>query len=163
MMNATIYPMRNLHSRPVFWGVDRDLKEVIEAMEQVWTGVSSATSDFRESEQGYFMSIDLPGVSKANLDIQLEGGKLIINATRKRDMLGADTAEQKISRTYVLPEHVDLEKIQAHHEDGVLYLALPKLEKARPKKIELSQGTNGTSWKNLLGFGKKETKNQVLD
>jgi HSP20 family protein len=148
----------------MFWGVDRDFKEVIDAMEQVWTGAPAATSTtaFRESEQGYFLSVDLPGVKRADLDIQLEGDRLVVSATRKKDMLGIEKDDQKLTRSFVLPEHVDTEKIEAHLEDGVLYLALPKLEKAKPKKIELTSAAGESSWKNLLGFGKKEAKTEVV-
>ena len=151
MMKTTIFPMSNLHMRPAFWGVERDFKEVIDTIENVWSGTGTHYGhEFKETDQAYFLSVDLPGVSQSNLDIQLEEETLIINATRKKSMLAGEGDEQKINQTYVIPKNVDKDKIQAHCEDGVLYLALPKLEKARPKKIEITQGATKGSWKNLL-------------
>lgn len=166
-MRATVFPMSNLHMRPAFWGVDRDLKEVIDSIENAWAGQSRTTShDFKETEQAYFLSVDLPGVNQSNLEIQLEGETLLVNATRKKAMFEGEDSEQKITQSYIIPKNVDKEKIQAHCEDGVLYLALPKFEKARPKKIEVSHGGNKGSWKNLLSetiLGKKESKAQLTE
>ena len=152
MFRTTVLPMRNFHIKPAFWGVDRDLKEVMENIENVWEGITptSTATDFKETENAYFMSIDLPGVNKSNLDIQVEGEHLFINATRKRSLSEKEENKQKISQTLLLPKMVDKEKVQAHCEDGVLYLALPKLEKAKAKKIEISEGFKDSSWSNLL-------------
>jgi len=167
MMKATIFPMSNLHMRPAFWGVDRDLKEVIDSIENAWTGSERNYShEFKETDQAYFLSVDLPGVSQSNLDIQLEEDTLVIKAKRKKSIFESEDQEQKINQRYVIPKNVDKDKIQAHCEDGVLYLALPKLEKARPKKIEITHGGSKGTWKNLLSetiLGKKESKPQLLD
>ncbi len=140
-MNAMIYPIRT-NIMDVFESMERDFPE------------------FRETENGYYLTVDLPGVNAANLDLQVEGNRLLINATRMREMVDKENFEQKISRTFLIPEHVDQDKIQANMEDGVLYLALPKHEKAKPRKIEISK-TTGSSWKNLLGFGKPEVNTQL--
>lgn len=167
MMKATIFPMSNLHMRPAFWGVDRDLKEVIDSIENAWGGNARSTEhDFKETDQAYFISVDLPGVNQSNLDIQLEEETLFINATRKKSMLEGEDKEQKITKTFIIPKNVDKDKVQAHCEDGVLFLALPKLEKARPKKIEITQGAGKSSWKNVISetiLGKKESKSQMID
>lgn len=141
MMKATLFPMSNLHMRPAFWGVDRDLKEVIDSIENAWVGQNrSSNHEFKETDQAYFLSVDLPGVNQANLEILLEEETLFVNATRKRAMIDGEEKEQKIAQSYILPRSVDRDKIQAHCEDGVLYLALPKLDKAKPKKIEITHG-----------------------
>ncbi len=162
MFKTTVLPMRNFHIRPAFWGVDRDLKEVMDSIENVWEGIgtSGMASDFKETEQAYFMSVDMPGVNKSSLDIQVEGEQLLINATRKRGLIDGEENKQKISQTVLIPKMVDKEKVQAHCEDGVLYLALPKLEKAKPKKIEISEGFKNSTWSNLLS-NDKESKDEI--
>lgn len=150
-MRTTIFPMRNFHVRPAFWGVDRDFKDVIDNIENVWEGIgSSVTSDFKETDQAYFLSVDMPGVNKANLEIQAEDEHILINATRKRGWADSENNAQKVSKTVLIPKEVDMDKIQAHCVDGVLYLALPKIEKTKPKKIEITEGFNSTTWSNLL-------------
>lgn len=160
-MTATFFPMRDSHMRPAFWGVERDLKEVLDSIDSVWNGVSeTVSSEFKETDQAYFLSLDLPGVNKANLDLQIEGERLIVNGTRKRVMPEGEDKEQKITRNFLLPKHIDTEKIQAHCEDGVLYIALPKLEKVKPKKIEITQGTTKSGWSL---FKKKESAPQLVE
>lgn len=156
MLRSTVFPVRNFHIKPAFWGVDRDLKDVMESIENVWEGIETAskTTDFKETDQAYFMSLDLPGVSKSNLELQVEGDHILINATRKRALIEGEDNLEKITRTVSIPKQIDKEAIQAHCEDGVLYLALPKVEKAKPKRIEISEGLNNSTWRNLLNESK---------
>jgi HSP20 family protein len=162
MMKTTIFPMRSLHMRPAFWGVDRDLKEVIDSIENSWVGLgttSSKSTEFHETDKAYLFSIDLPGVNKANLEIQVEGEHLIVNGKRKKSLLDNEN-EQTITHKVLIPKEADKDNIQAHCEDGVLYLAFPKVEKASPKKVEV---TDGAGWKNLLGAEKKESNASLVD
>jgi HSP20 family protein len=163
MLRTTVFPMRNFHIKPAFWGVDRDLKDVMDSIENVWEGIGAAspTTEFKETEQAYFMSIDMPGVNKSNLELQVEGQHLLINGIRKRALVEGEDSKQKISRTILMPKEVDQEKIQAHCEDGVLFLALPKIEKAKPKKIEISEGFKNATWNKLLSEVEK-TKEETV-
>jgi HSP20 family protein len=150
-MSTTFFPLRDLHVRPAFWGVDRDLKQVMDSIENVWGGSQmNSVSEFNETEKAYFMTLDLPGVNKTKLDVQVEGEQILITGFRKRTMGEKEESEQKITHQFLMPKYVDKDKIQAHLEDGVLYLALPKLEKAQPKKIEISQDADSSFWKKLL-------------
>ncbi len=154
-MRATFYPAKNFYQRPMFWGIERDLKDVLDSMDNVWAGTESpaAQTQFKETDQGYFLSVDVPGLNKSNLEIQLDADHVLIKGKRKIKIPGAEESEHTISKSFLLPNHVDAEKIQAHCEDGVLYLVLPKHEKAKPKKIEITEGETKSSWKNLLGVG----------
>lgn len=150
-MTTTFFPTRNIYARPSFWGVQRDLKDVMDSIENIWEGNQQSTSElsFKETETGYLMALDMPGVSKDNLEIQLENELIKITATRKRTFFGEENNTETIKKSLVIPSQVDTDKIQAHCEDGVLYLALPKVEKAKPKKINISTG-KGSKWTNLL-------------
>ncbi len=158
MMRTTIVPLRNIQFKPAFWGVDRNLRDVMETIENVWEGSNDVSlSDFKETDQAYFMSLDIPGVNKNNLEIQTEGDHLYITANRKMAFNNEDGENlQKISRTVTIPKLADKEKIQAHCEDGVLYLALPKVEKAKPQKIEIAEGFSSSTWNTLLGQSNKK-------
>ncbi len=154
-MRATFSPISELYVKPAFWGVDRDLKEVIKNIENQWEGVETAArADVKETEQAYLVSMDLPGVNKSNLNLSVEGDTISIVAERKKAFAQDEDTKVTIKRTVMMPKHVDKEKIQAHCEDGVLYLALPKAEQARPRKIEVS-GTEKGAWTNLLESFKK--------
>jgi HSP20 family protein len=140
MMRAKIYPTKNFYQRPMFWGIERDLKDVLDSVESVWSGTDPQVSQtqLKETEQGYFLSVDVPGFNKTNLDMQLEGERLVLKGKRKLSLGGEE--EQMIAKSFLLPNDVDGDKIQAHCEDGVLYLALPKLEKSQPKRIDVHDG-----------------------
>lgn len=157
-MRATILPLRNFHMRPSFWGVERDFKDVIDSIETMWEGnnVNTTQANFKETDQAFLMSLDMPGVNKKNLDIQVEGEQLFIKATRKNVWSEDKTEPIEISKTVFIPKKVDKEKIQAHCEDGVLYLAMPKVEKTKATKIEITEGGKNTTWSNLLSESKKE-------
>lgn len=57
----------------------------------------------------------------------------------------------------MLPTTVDVDKIEAHYQDGVLSVALPKSESARERSIQVQSGQGGL-FSRLLGSRKDETK-----
>ena len=117
MLRTTVLPMRNFHIKPAFWGVDRDLKDVMDSIENVWEGIGvhhTSHSEFKETDQAYIMSIDMPGVNKDRLELQVEGEFILINATRKRPLVGDDKEDLKMTRKVLMPKEVDKDKIQAH-------------------------------------------------
>lgn len=151
-MTTTFFPARSIYARPTFWGVERDLKDVMDNMENIWEGTSRTTDiNYKETESGYLMAIDIPGVNKDDLDLELEGEMIKVNATRKRTFFEEESNSEQIKKSFIIPPEVDREKIQAHCEDGVLYIALPKVEKAKPKKIDITHGSKTSKWNNLLG------------
>lgn len=90
------------------------------------------TSHIEENDTGYFIQLDMPGVKKEDLKVSLENSNLYIE--------GARANRGPIKRAFSLPEDVEVERIQAQLKDGVLELALPKKEKARPKLITVNEG-----------------------
>jgi HSP20 family protein len=135
-MRTTIVPLRNIQFKPAFWGVDRNLRDVMETIEHAWEGSDVSINNFKETDQAYLMSIDMPGVSKSNLEIETEGDQLTIKAKRKIPFLEDNENNTKeFLKTVDIPKLTNRENIQANCIDGVLYLAFPKAEKAKPKKI----------------------------
>lgn len=151
-MRTTIFPMRDFQIRPAFWGVERDLKDVMDSIENVWEGIETRNfSDFKETDQAFLLSVDMPGVKKEDLDIQVEGQNLMLRGSRKLPFVKSGEDKKEISRTIQIPKNVDTDKIHARLEDGVLYLALTKEEKAKPKKVEINVGTSNQNFEKLLG------------
>jgi HSP20 family protein len=107
--------------------------------------------DLQENEGHYMVSFDMPGVKKENIKIEVQANQLHVSGERQRE-----SKKDVFERTFVLPESVDAEKIEAHYEDGVLNIALPKAEKAKARKIEIQSG-HGGFFSKLLG-GKSETR-----
>ena len=95
-------------------------------------------ADVAESEDAYTVEMNLPGVKKENVKIELKDGYLIVNASTKREVTEEDKKTKYIrkerysgsgSRTFYVGKELTQEDIKAKFEDGVLKLTVPKIEK----------------------------------
>jgi len=99
----------------------------------------------RETEDSYHIEVELPGVKKENVDIQVDGNVLTISGERKirqevkeEDYHRIESRYGTFSRSFTLPEKVDIANIQAEFENGVLEVVIPKLKiDTSSKKIEI--------------------------
>jgi HSP20 family protein len=100
----------------------------------------------REGEYAYHVELDLPGIKKEDIEITTEDNVLTISGERKMkeevkedDYYKVESAYGKFSRSFTLPEKIDVENIHAESKDGVLEVIIPKLSKEenKPKKIEI--------------------------
>jgi HSP20 family protein len=90
----------------------------------------------------FVLEFDLPGVRAETVDIDVERNVLTIKAERpapNRDweMLASERPTGLFSRQLVLGDNLDLEKIDADYDAGVLRLRIPVAEKAKPRKVEI--------------------------
>lgn len=138
-----------------------------EAFANSWSVVERATSqearewfnprvDVHENDEAFFLSLDVPGVRKEDLKLDINGRTLTLSGERKRTE-GRERFYGKFSRSVTLPESVDLDKIEAKLEDGVLAIALPKAEATKPRTIEVGAGKPSLFAK-LLSPKKTESK-----
>ena len=93
----------------------------------------------------FVLEFDLPGVSAESVDIDVERNVLTIKAERPRrngdwEMLAAERPTGHFSRQLVLGDNLDLERIEAGYDAGVLRLRVPVAEKAKPRKVEIAVG-----------------------
>ena len=106
-------------------------------------------ADVTESENDYTVEMNLPGVKKENVKIELKDGYLIVNATTKSETKEEDKKSKYIrrerysgsgSRTFYVGKELTQEDIKAKFEDGVLKLTVPKVEKKpeEPKSKSVS-------------------------
>ena len=100
------------------------------------------TTDIYETEQALTVVMEMPGVDRANLDINVENDVLSVAGRidfSKYENLQPVYTEYNIGhyrRSFNLaPNRVDQEKIKAEMKDGVLTLTLPKAEQAKPRRI----------------------------
>ena len=90
----------------------------------------------REGEFAYHLDVDLPGVKKEDITVDVKEGRLSISGERnfkeevkEEDYYKVETSFGKFTRSFDLPENVDVENIEASSENGVLEVIIPKLEK----------------------------------
>ncbi len=100
----------------------------------------------RESEDAYYIEVDLPGVKKEDVDINIEENILTISGKRKLRKEVKEENYYKIESTYgtftrsfTLPQKIDLDKIEATTHDGVLEITIAKQKELvnKSKKIEI--------------------------
>lgn len=98
----------------------------------------------KKEDSSFHLEVDLPGVSKKDIDIRAEDGVLYVSAIRKyknelkrENYYVCESSFGKFERRYILPDSVDTDKIDAKFEDGRLTLNLEKTKKAKPKSISI--------------------------
>ncbi len=113
------------------------------------------SSDIRVTNDHYLVSFDMPGVKKEDIKIEVQSNQLVITGERSRQEGSYGTASYH--RTFMLPDSIDTSKVEAHYEDGVLNIAIPKAESAKARTIEIQSGKGGFFSK-LLGSKNEEPK-----
>ncbi len=98
-----------------------------------------------EEEKRIVLQAELPGVSRENLDIDIEGDRLTITGRRTPEdervtMVYGERCPYDFRRTFVLGNVIDRDKVNANLKDGVLELVLGKIAKPRARKIEIKAG-----------------------
>ena len=109
------------------------------AREDQW----SPAVDIVEEEKFFAVSMDVPGLKKEDIDLEVKENRLFVSGERKtiveqEKVLRSERRYGKFSRIFTLPQDVNTDAIEARFEDGVLTVVLPKVEKVRPKKINIS-------------------------
>jgi HSP20 family protein len=90
--------------------------------------------------------LDLPGVRPDSIDLTVERNVLAVKAERSwfpeegAEVLARERTQGTFSRQVLLGEALDAEHVEARYEDGVLRVAIPVLEKAKPRKVEIQSG-----------------------
>ncbi|MBD3334305.1 MAG: Hsp20 family protein [Candidatus Eisenbacteria bacterium] len=100
--------------------------------------------DILGDEETYVVRMDLPGLSKDDVQISMENGVLTVSGERKHEVEKkddcyhcAERAYGKFERSVTLPSDVDTDKTEATFKNGVLEIRLPKTEQAKSRKIAI--------------------------
>ena len=104
------------------------------------------TLDVHESEEGYTILADVPGIDSGDIDIRLHDDVLTISAENNVENRGergkAILQERhygKVSRSLRFPVNVNADAVSADYSDGVLTLTVPKAEEVKPRRIEIKR------------------------
>ncbi|UBM57601.1 Hsp20/alpha crystallin family protein [Marinilongibacter aquaticus] len=140
-MNSLVKSFRPVNAFPSFF--DGFLNELDQAAAQHFTQQLPAVN-VSQDEDGFKLELAAPGLKKEDFNIKVDGQTLSVSAEKK-----TEETEQKekytrkefsytnFSRSFRLPKSVDLDKIEASHENGILFLSLPKKEEAKPREPKL--------------------------
>jgi|KBSSwiStaDraftv2_1062776.scaffolds.fasta_scaffold03367_5 HSP20 family protein len=107
-------------------------------------GAWAPAVDIFEKDHKLVIRAELSGVKKEDIDIDIENGVLTLKGERKRETEVDEGNAYRLERVYgaftrsfSLPTTVDPSKVEAVYKDGVLEVAVPKLEAAKPKKVQI--------------------------
>jgi HSP20 family protein len=101
---------------------------------------------WREGDE-FVVEFDLPGVDPDSIDLDVERNVLTVRAERnargeeKIEVVAAERPMGRFSRQVFLGDTLDTENIKANYQGGVLSLRIPIAEKARPRRIEITRGS----------------------
>ena len=129
--------MTKTENRPV-----REQREQDGATTQPQRGYLQPAVNVVETQDGYLLEAEMPGVGKDGLEVLLEDNELTILGRRGPAANGLqplyrESVDRDYRRSFVLDPAIDTAKISARIERGVLTLTLPKAEKVKPRKISV--------------------------
>ena len=95
----------------------------------------------------FIVEFDLPGVDPSSVDLDVERNVLTVRAERPalngdQELVAAERPRGVFSRQLILGDNLDTERVQASYEAGVLTLRVPVAERAKPRKIEITQSSH---------------------
>jgi HSP20 family protein len=105
--------------------------------------------DVWQTDDGFHVCLDLPGVDPDSVDITTERNILTIKAERRaeyqqgQNVLIAERPQGTFTRQLQLGDTVDAENIQASYGDGVLHLTLPMTRAAQPRRVQVRTDSSG--------------------
>ena len=105
--------------------------------------------DISEYKDHYLVSFDIPGMKREDIKIEVNDNQLHISGERHRELKNDKNQDGfqhyersygRFQRVFSLPKNINADKIEAHYEDGVLNLALPKMEDPKGRTIQIQSG-----------------------
>ncbi len=97
---------------------------------------NNVSNYYNENEKEYYLTMDVPGMSKDDIEVTFDSNRLKISGQRKSDKY--DSYEYgKVERTFNVPSNVETDKISAKIDNGVLKVLLPKAKSSLGRKISV--------------------------
>jgi HSP20 family protein len=125
--------------------LNRQLATYLDSFRQLpslLNGAFTPTADVEETNDAYVVEIELPGVKRDDVNIEVAGRRVTVHGERKeKERVGIlRKRERTVGRFHyevTLPGEVDEDGVEAHLDEGVLTVRLPKPESERPRRIEI--------------------------
>src|SRR5437667_5025091 len=113
--------------------------------EALTTSTFAPAVDVYEDEHNSTMKIEVPGIDEKDIDVSIENNTLTVRGQRRFEKEEKEENFQRVERQYgsftrsfTLPNSVDLEQVSAHYNKGMLKIRLAKKAEAKPKQIKLN-------------------------
>lgn len=145
MTNLTRTPARSLRTLQseidqVFDRLFPSSGDYEEGAARVW----APRTDMVETSDNYVIRLDLPGMKKEDLHINLQDRQLSVSGERHHEQQNEDSEFVRVERSFgrfyrsfTLPRTVKESDIKANYENGVLTITVPKAEESKPRQIKI--------------------------
>lgn len=136
-----------------FRGFETLARKMNDFLDEFEKGFSISTTEFSprvdisEDEKNLYVTVEVPGISKDDIKVTInDDNVLVIKGEKKREFKAEDKERNYIrversygsfQRSFMLPDNVKKDNIQAKFENGVLSILLEKVEPEPPKQIEI--------------------------
>ena len=132
-------------AKEVAKNIEEKVEKGVEVAKETFANVAAHLPFANLAKKGsdaFVIEVDLPGVKKEDIDLSIEENILTVKAVRKmknevkrEDYYLCESNFGLISRSFVLPDGIDTEKVDARFEDGRLIITLEKEESRKAKKL----------------------------
>lgn len=172
-MNTTI----TNHNRKSAWNPIQELRSEMDRLfDGAWSlpleGEAESSNrtwqpacDVVEDQEHYLLSLEMAGIPKDQIQIEVVDQNLIVTGERKYEdrkkqsgVMYSERRYGKFQRTFSLPLGLDLDKIEANHEDGVLRILVPKTEAVKPRRIKIEGGSSTGFFGKLISQASSKEK-----
>ncbi len=159
MLSPILYRER----RPSLWEDVSSLHSQLDRLFGLAGGTTASSEDLGsawwpavdvfEQQNELVVETELPGLTAADVEVNVENGVLTISGEKRREVReGRDESAHsyyerrygRFQRSFTLPKTVDADKVRAEFADGVLTVALPKADAAKPRRIPVKAGRRDT-------------------
>jgi len=132
----------------VFSPVQRELDRIFDQLGAGWSALAdfelTPRMDLVETKDSIELSLEMPGISRSDVKIAVEGDVLTVRGEKKAEKETKDRNGRVLERSYgafersvTLPRNVDASKIKATMADGVLKIVAPRQAGEEPRSIEI--------------------------
>ena len=145
MFYTTAYPKRR--QKPMI--ANNDFGRVInhllnDSIKSTATTTNKPAANVKETENHFVLELAVPGLTKADIHINIEKDLLTVSANKETTPNEGETVKRsefsfnEFKRSFQLPDTVNTESVKADFKNGILSITLPKKEEATPRQIEIS-------------------------
>jgi HSP20 family protein len=106
--------------------------------------------DLVETDEHLVLKVDLPGLEKDDVEIEVKDGLLTVSGERKAEHEESKDGYHRIERAYgsfsrslTLPQGVDADQVQADFNQGVLEVRVPKPAERKPHRVQIGASVDG--------------------
>ena len=133
----------------VNWNTNNSISGIFDNFDRYFNGLNDSyrykkpNVSINDDDKSYFLSLDIPGVNKDDIEIIVNDGIMNIKCERKekKDAFSySETSNFNYERSFYIPDNANENKIKAKSNNGVLLIEISKLKKVKKnsKKIEIS-------------------------